>query len=382
MPTATERILETIQSSLAGKPKIALDTNCVQYYISNPPVQPWANCLDSIFQAGVDGRIELYVSTVVVSELLAHVYFANRHRVGYDPELDLLAIINRHFQVLDVNGDVARAAGRLRGNYLPGDKIALRTPDALIGATSLTNGHTLFVTNDAQLADALPESNRIYLRDIALEWMAGCFPSPCYDGDAVSPALSGAGLPGGAATAVLELGAVKPDPSAKWRRVLRDAFTVASAVNEPCVFFVLTEGRGRREQTKEVLFWHSGLAASRPPEKVFKRLCGHLGYSRKTSLAAFPENCIYGLVFASLSCGRLQQGQPGFVSKSTNQKEADAWNTYLSPWRVFLPCLELPRVTWLLCEDGTAHRMNTSATTDFLGQAKNVLGWKGQTDAQ
>src|SRR5438105_4121961 len=100
MPTATALIQEVTQASAAGKPKVALDTSCVQYYISNPSIQPWADCLDPIFRAAVDGRIELYVSTVVVCELLAHVYFANRNNAGYDPELDLLAIINRHFQIL------------------------------------------------------------------------------------------------------------------------------------------------------------------------------------------------------------------------------------------------------------------------------------------
>ena len=77
MPTATERIQEVAQATATAKPKVALDTCCVQYYISNPPIQPWADCLDPIFRAAVDGRIELYVSTVVVSELLARVYFAN-----------------------------------------------------------------------------------------------------------------------------------------------------------------------------------------------------------------------------------------------------------------------------------------------------------------
>ena len=112
--TATER-LQTLCEPRAGvTPKIGLDTNCVQYYISDPPVQPWADCLDSIFQAGLGGQAELYVSTVVVSELLTHVHFAHRNN-GYDPELDLWAMLNRHFQVLDVCGDVAKAAGRLRG---------------------------------------------------------------------------------------------------------------------------------------------------------------------------------------------------------------------------------------------------------------------------
>ena len=53
------------------------------------------------------------LSTVVVSELLAHVHFSNRKK-GYDPELAFMAILNRHFQILDVNDEVARVAGRLR----------------------------------------------------------------------------------------------------------------------------------------------------------------------------------------------------------------------------------------------------------------------------
>src|SRR5437868_5597105 len=92
MPTATERIHEIIRPSPNDKPKVGLDTNCVQYYISKPPIRPWADCLDPIFQAGLNGTVELYVSNVVVSELLAHVHYASRNRAGYDPELNLLAI--------------------------------------------------------------------------------------------------------------------------------------------------------------------------------------------------------------------------------------------------------------------------------------------------
>jgi len=41
-----------------GAPKIGLDTCCVQYYISNPQVQPWADRLDPIFQAGLRGKAD------------------------------------------------------------------------------------------------------------------------------------------------------------------------------------------------------------------------------------------------------------------------------------------------------------------------------------
>jgi len=379
MPSATERIQEVIQTTATGKPKIALDTCCVQYYLRNPPVQPWADCLYPVFRAAVDGKIELYVSTVVVSELLAHVHFAHRYNAGYDPEIDLLAIINRHFQVLDVTGDVARAAGRLRGSYVPGDKIVLKTPDALIGATSLTDGHTLFITNDAQLADALPESNCIYLCDVALEWLARSFPDTCFNGStSVSPSKSGRGLPVGLSTAFRELGGIQPDPSSTWKRILKDALTVASAVNEPCVFFVLAKKNSRRIETREVLFWHESLTESRPPRKVIKRLHDHLGYSERSGIANNARSSIYGLLFASLASEKARQNHPGFASKSDHQKTMDAWNAYLAPWRTYRSCLNLPQTTWLLCEDRAARVLDVAATIRFMDRAGNVLGWKDE----
>jgi predicted nucleic acid-binding protein len=377
MPTATERIQEVTQAVATGKPKVALDTCCVQYYISNPPIQPWADCLDPIFRAAVDGRIELYVSTVVVSELLAHVYFANRHNTGYDPELDLLAIINRHFQILDVNGPVAKAAGRLRGNYAPGDKIVLKTPDALIGATSLTNGHTLFVTNDSQLAAALPGTNCIYLRDVALEWLSERFPASCFDGSGpVAPAKSGKGLPSGASSTSMELGGIRPDPSATWRRILKDAQTVATAVNESCAFFVLSEKHGRKTETREVIFWQNSLMESRPPRQILKKLHEHLGYSASTGTAAKSNSQIHGVVFASRAREQARQSQPCYASKTDHLKESDALNAYLSLWRTFRACLELPQSAWLLCENGATRMLDIQATARFLDQAQNVLGWK------
>lgn len=376
MPTETERIQEVTLASAAGKPKIALDTCCVQYYINNPPVQPWADCLDPVFQAALDGRIELYVSTVVISELLAHVHFAHRNDAGYDPELDFLAIMNRHFRILDVNDAVTRAAGRLRGNFVRGNKITLKTPDALIGATSLTYGHTLFITNDAQLADAFPGTNCVYLRDVALEWLCKEYPEACFSAD--DPVISskrGKGLPIRFSRASLELGVVQPDPAAKWRRILHDAQTVAATVNESCVFFILTEKNKRKVETREVVFWNENMSVSRPPKKVIRRLYDHLGYSNRTHTCANEGNNIYGIIFASLAHERELQNQPGFASKSDHQKETDAWNAYLTLWRTYWSCLDLPQVTWLLCEEGIIRILDITYTSRFLNNAKNVLGW-------
>jgi hypothetical protein len=123
--------------------------------------------------------------------------------------------------------------------------MALKTPGDLIGATSVANGHTLFVTNDAQLADALPAANCVYLREAALEFLVERFPRECLDGGVpVAATRRGRGLSPGITVATLQLGSVRPDPTATWRRLLADAFTVASPLTEPCVFFVLTEKQG------------------------------------------------------------------------------------------------------------------------------------------
>jgi len=375
MVSATQRLEETIHTTTTGKPKVALDTNCVQYYISNPPVQPWADCLDPVFRAGVKGEIELYISTVVVSELLAHVHFTNRYSTGYDPELDLLAIINRHFEILDVNGAVARAAGRLRGNYVVDNRISLKTPDALIGATSLANEHTMFITNDLQLADALPEANRIYLKDIALDWLAQNFPSGCFEQPTpIIPSRYGCDLPSRVSPNLRELGGVQLNSSATWRRILKDAQTVACTVNEPCVIFVLSSKNGRRLESREVLFWHEGLYESRPPRRIIRRLQEHLDYSGKAR-KAINNNQVHAFVFASLAREKAKLNQPSFAAMNEHKKRADAWNNYLSMWRVLRPCLKMPQVVWLICEDGATHSLSPDTTTKFLDRAGNVLGW-------
>lgn len=378
MAMAIERIQAVAQGSDGGKPKVALDTCCVQYYIRNPPIQPWADCLDPIFRAGLDGRVELYISTVVVSELLAHVHFSNRQRTGFDPELALLAILNRHFQILEVNGEVAKAAGRLRGNYVPGDRMALKTPDALIRATSIANGHTLFVTNDAKLADALPEANCVFLRQAALEFLVGRFAQECLDGGPpVAPTRRGRGLSAGVTLATPELGSVKPDPTATWRGLLADAFIVASALAEPCVFFVLIERKGRQSEAKEVLFWHEGLNKSRPPSRLLRRVQQHLGYWQQTGKAENVGNHVWAFYFASLAREHARQSNPEFASKRDYQRLADALKGYLMPlWR-FRSGLTLPQTTWIFCEDGEARYLKAADTLRFLDQAKNVLGWEG-----
>lgn len=372
MSMTADRIREIVEVAASRRPKVALDTCCVQYYISNPPVQPWADCLDPIFQAALNGRIELYLSTVVVSELLAHVHFASR-RNGYDPEHDLLSILNRHFQILDVNGEVARTAGRLRGN-----RMTLKTPDALIGATSLTNGHTLFVTNDAQLSEALPSESCLYLRAAVVDLLKQRFPEPCVDADPIKPSC-GQGWPRGLSLANSELGSVKPDPSVNWKCVLTDAFTVASALNEPCVFLILTNKDKSEMENVEILFWQETSEGNRQSKRIIKHLMEHLQirYNREKEVyEANPKKSAFVFLFTSMERERVRQSQPCYASKREHQQEADAWEKYIFPLWGFRFVLRLPQTICLLCEDGEAHMLKPTETLEFLDHAKNVFGWE------
>jgi hypothetical protein len=255
--------------------------------------------------------------------------------------------------------------------------MALKTPDALIGATSVTNGHTLFVTNDAQLAAALPAANCVFLREAALDFLVERFPMECLEkGAPVTPTRRGRGLLAGVALATVPLGSVKPDPAATWKRLLADAFTAASALAEPCVCFVLTERKGRRVEAKEVLFWHEGLNESRPPKRILRRLQEHLGYAEQTGRAENAGSHVWAFCFTSMARERARQSDPAFASKSDYQRLADALNDYLLPlWR-FRSGLALPQTTWLLCEDGVARYLKAGDAQRLLDQAKNVLGWE------
>jgi predicted nucleic acid-binding protein len=377
MTTAIELLQEILNGQVVSKPKVALDTCCVQYYINRPPVQPWADCLDPIFRKSLEGNIELYVSTIVVSELLARVHFANRNK-GYDPELNLLAILSRHFRMLDVNGDVARTAGRLRGTFVPSKTMSLKTPDALIGATSITNGHSLFITNDAQLAQALPVSSCLYLKELAFKWLAKNFPTTCVDtARKVTPVQRGLGLLDGFSLNASELGVVKLSSSKTWKRILADAWITASAINEPCVFFVLTLRNNRKEETSNVLFWHEGLEQQRPAQRIVKYLCEYLEVRFDRENLATPDKHVYGFVFISLDREQARQTQPCYASKSNHQRKNDAWKAYLAPLWCFREALMLPQTTWLLCENNNkTYYLKTGETRQFLDKAKNVFGWE------
>lgn len=377
MQTYTERITQIITAGASTRAKIGLDTNCVQYYLGNPPVQPWADCLDPVIRAGLAGDIDLYISSVVAAEILSHAHYSSRRSSGYDPELSVMALLQRNFQILDVTKDISRAAGRLRGVYWADNNSKLGTADALIGATSLSENHDLIITNDEKLSRALPPNNCVYLKELALEWLSQNFPTPCF---ASIPPVTlrdrGIGLPGTLPTASSAIGSLVASPTSEWTHILTDAFSVASGLNEPCLFFVLAAIDGAAEESREIIFWHEGIDPARPSNKIIEHMQRHLGYSNRTNIANHPNSRIYAFYFASHSRERARMAQPHFASKPAYDREAEAWNGYLKPLWIFRKVFGLPQSTFLLCENGTARYLELATTISLLERARNVLGWK------
>jgi predicted nucleic acid-binding protein len=366
METVTQQIQKIIQPVTNQPAKIGLDTNCVQYYLND--ISPWADCLQPIFQAALSGKVELYVSIVVVSELIAHVHLDSRNEVGYDPEFNLLAILNCHFQILDVTEDIAKAAGRLRASHASGKKLTLKTPDALIGATSLTSGHKVFITNDEQLANALSNCDCIYLKDLALEWLEQNFAHSCLVSSRPIPVSKTTSGIVGSAILAEEICSIKPHIQTTLDCILFDASITAVALNEPCLFFVLVNNVHGNPEIEEVLFWHNGFNHSRPIKNIKKYLTKHLKINNNKQ--------IYTLCFASLDREFVRQNQRNFASKTPRQKKAEAWKAYLSILWSFQDLMRFPQTAWLFCENGNAQQLNTIDTLAFLNQASKILGWK------
>ena len=162
-----------------------------------------------------------------------------------------------------------------------------------------------------------------------------------------------------------ELGGIQPDPSVRWRRILGDALTVASAINEPCVFFVLSTRTGRKMETQEVLVWHEGLADSRPPRRIVRRLHEHLGYSAKTSTVAYPRNHIHGFVCASLSSERARQTTPAFASKSDHREKRMLGIVTYRLGVLSNPLSDCLSLSGCFAEEGRAHALTVASTISF-----------------
>jgi len=129
------------QNALGKLKKVGLDSSILIYHLEN--LEPYANLTENIFAMIAEGSLNAVLSTVSVTELLVQPFTAGQQDRIAAIERFLLSLPNTEIKSPDY--PIAREAARLRSKY------RIRTPDALLIATSMNEKADAFITNDAGL---------------------------------------------------------------------------------------------------------------------------------------------------------------------------------------------------------------------------------------
>jgi len=129
------------QSILRKLKKVGLDSSILIYHLEN--LEPYADLTENIFALVAEGSLSAVLSSVSVTELLVQPFAAGQKDRIAAMEHFLLSLPNTEIKSPDY--PIAREAARLRSKY------RLRTPDALLIATSMNEKADAFITNDAAL---------------------------------------------------------------------------------------------------------------------------------------------------------------------------------------------------------------------------------------
>ncbi|MDA2927983.1 PIN domain-containing protein [Acidobacteria bacterium AH-259-G07] len=146
---------ERFSAQLTRFQKISLDSTVLIYHLED--IAPYSELTEIVFAAIAAGSVTAALSTICVTELLVKPFA--------EGEMDRVEACE-HF-VLSLPGmvlippdyTVAREAARLRGKY------RVRTPDALLLATALTEKAQAFVTNDGKLRKLSQEGIAVIVLD-------------------------------------------------------------------------------------------------------------------------------------------------------------------------------------------------------------------------
>ena len=129
------------QRELKKLKKVGLDSSILIYHLED--LEPYANLTENVFAAVAEGFLSAVLSTVSVTELLVQPFATGQQNRIAAFERFLFSLPNTELKSPDYL--IAREAARLRSKY------KLRTPDALLLATSINEKADAFITNDARL---------------------------------------------------------------------------------------------------------------------------------------------------------------------------------------------------------------------------------------
>jgi predicted nucleic acid-binding protein len=143
------------QRELKKLKKVGLDSSILIYHLED--LEPYADLTETIFATVAEGFLIAVLSTVSVTELLVQPF-----TVGHEDRIAafehfLFSLPNTELKSPDY--PIAREAARLRSKY------RIRTPDALLIATSIHEKADAFITNDARLRALRAEGITILVLD-------------------------------------------------------------------------------------------------------------------------------------------------------------------------------------------------------------------------
>jgi predicted nucleic acid-binding protein len=135
--------------------KVGLDTSIIIYHLED--IEPYADLTEVAFSAIAEGLPRAVLSMISITELLVQPFGKGEEDRIRIFEQFILSLPNT--DLIPPTYSIAKEAARLRAKY------AIRTPDALLISTALSEKVESFLTNDSRLRSLKAEGVNILVLD-------------------------------------------------------------------------------------------------------------------------------------------------------------------------------------------------------------------------
>jgi len=135
--------------------KVGLDTSILIYHLED--IEPYADLTEATFSAVAEGSVRAVLSMISITELLVQPFAKGEDDRVTIFEQFILSLPNT--DLIAPTYTITKEAARLRAKY------AIRTPDALLISTALSEKAEAFLTNDSRLRSLKAEGISILILD-------------------------------------------------------------------------------------------------------------------------------------------------------------------------------------------------------------------------
>lgn len=148
---------ERLKTDLAQQGLVGIDSSVLIYHLED--LLPYSELTEMIFSSLAEGDLAVaaVISTISVTELLVKPFAEGEEEKIKVFESFLQGL--PHTTMVAPSYEIAKGAARLRGLY------GLRTPDAIMLSTALSEGARGFLTNDEELRKVEGEGIAILILD-------------------------------------------------------------------------------------------------------------------------------------------------------------------------------------------------------------------------